>query len=296
MVKKTERVCIHCGEVVNGKEEICPHCGLSVGDNSNTDSTSIKNNKKSKISNKSEKETKLINFNDSKQILLIGISVLILAAVIIAIVFTKKTPTVIDNKIKGTNITKDELNKKFDMDIKEPVEAKDINYVVEDDNIAKLVYKKTVADGNVMNFVLRIASSTEDIENSIGLTDSKGADVEFAYTPIMMTVICEDGSEVQVESKVALDDQNQEMRYMRALWMDNDKYYSMVTDNLVTREDFLQEVNRVIIANHETFEDSGDDDLETSIETTAKMSDETSTESKAETNNETEPEAGEETK
>ena len=53
-------------------------------------------------------------------------------------------------------------------------------------------------------------------------------------------------------AKVALDD-SEEMKYMKALWYDNDKYYSMVTDNLVTREDFLQEVNRVIIANHEEF-------------------------------------------
>ena len=145
------------------------------------------------------------------------------------------------------------MKKKFDVDIKEPEQADDLHYVVESDDIAKMTYKKTVSDGNVMDFVLRIASSTEDIENSIGLTDSKGADIEFAYTPIMMTVICEDGSEIPVESKVALDENNQEMKYMRALWMDNDKYYSMVTDNLVTREDFLQEVNRVIIANHESF-------------------------------------------
>jgi hypothetical protein len=68
-----------------------------------------------------------------------------------------------------------------------------------------------------------------------------------------MTVVCNDGSEIPVESRVALDPKTDNIKYMKALWYDNDKYYSMVTDNLVTREDFLQEVNRVIIANHEEF-------------------------------------------
>ena len=110
-----------------------------------------------------------------------------------------------------------------------------------------MTYKKTY-DGNEMDFTLRASSSTEDIENSIGL------DVEFIYTPIMMTVICDDGSEIPVESKTALDEITDNIRYMKSLWYDNDKYYSMVTDNLTTREDFLQEVNRVIIANHIPFD------------------------------------------
>ena len=75
---------------------------------------------------------------------------------------------------------------------------------------------------------------------------------EFSEQPIFMTTICEDGAEVNVESYVALDEDDN-MKYMKALWMDNDKYYSMITEDLVTREDFLQEVNRVIIANHVPF-------------------------------------------
>ena len=252
MSKKIEKVCVHCGEVVKGDVDICPHCGLSVDVEKkveiNTDS--VKKTKKSE----SDKEYKERKAKDkSKFIITVGIVVLLLVAVGVALYMTRNKPVTEDNNIKGVITTKDELKKKFDIDIKEPEQADDLQYVVESDNIAKMTYKKAVSDGSVMDFVLRIASSTEDIENSIGLTDSKGADIEFAYTPIMMTVICEDGSEIPVESKVALDEDNQEMKYMRALWMDNDKYYSMVTDNLVTREDFLQEVNRVIIANHESF-------------------------------------------
>ncbi len=261
MAKKSERVCIHCGEVVKENVDICPYCGLSVDNISQSGDMDFSKNKDVEIkkvnkNNMAKKSMKKSSDDKQRKIIVAGLSVLVLVAIIVAIILTRKTYVPIDNKIKGTITTKEELNKKFDVDIKDPVEAKDINYVVENENIAKLTYKKTVSDGNVMDFVLRVSSSTEDIENSIGLTDSKGNDVEFAYTPIMMTVICEDDSEIQVESKVALDDNNQEMKYMRALWMDNDKYYSMVTDNLVTREDFLQEVNRVIIANHETFEDS----------------------------------------
>lgn len=252
MSKKIERVCVHCGEVVKDDVDICPYCGLSVSVDKNVE-TNIDSGEKTKKS-ETDKEYKERKAKDkTKFIITVGIVILLLVAVIVAVVLTRKKPTTVDSNIKGVITTKDELKKKFDVDIKEPEQADDLHYVVESDDIAKMTYKKTVSDGNVMDFVLRIASSTEDIENSIGLTDSKGADIEFAYTPIMMTVICEDGSEIPVESKVALDENNQEMKYMRALWMDNDKYYSMVTDNLVTREDFLQEVNRVIIANHESF-------------------------------------------
>lgn len=145
-----------------------------------------------------------------------------------------------------TVVSRDELRDKLDVDIKEPSDGKNVVYGIENDSIAKVSYKKVVSDGMQMDFVMRTSYSVEDIEKSI---DTK---IEFAYTPIMMTVVCKDGSEVPVESKVALDEK-EAMRYMKALWYDNDKYYSMFTDNLVTREDFLQEVNRVIIANHEEF-------------------------------------------
>lgn len=254
MANKTEKVCIHCGEKVSADVEICPSCGLNVdavskANDSTSDDTISKKSDNISINDK-KNSMKTLN---SKSIIISGLAMLFIVAIIVAVVLTNKKPVNVDTKTKGTVTTKEDIKQKFDVEIKDPDEAEDLKYVLESDSIAKLTYKKEVSDGQIMDFVLRVSSSTEDIENSIGLTDSKGADVEFAYTPIMMTVICEDGSEIPVESKVALDDQNQEMRYMKALWYDNDKYYSMVTDNLYTREDFLQEVNRVIIANHETF-------------------------------------------
>ena len=257
MAKNTEKVCIHCGEKVSAGVEICPSCGLNVDAVSYTNDAKSNDStieKKNNINKNEKKGSKLsVKGLNSKSLLASGLAALLIVAIIVAIVLTSKKPAAVDTKTKGVVTTKEDIKQKLDVEFKEPDNANDLKYVMESDNIAKQTYKKTVSDGQVMDFVLRVSSSTEDIENSIGLTDSKGADVEFAYTPIMMTVICEDGSEIPVESKVALDDQNQEMRYMKALWYDNDKYYSMVTDNLYTREDFLQEVNRVIIANHETF-------------------------------------------
>ena len=255
MAKNTEKV--HCGEKVSAGVEICPSCGLNVDAVSYTNDAKSNDStieKKNNINKNEKKGSKLsVKGLNSKSLLASGLAALLIVAIIVAIVLTSKKPAAVDTKTKGVVTTKEDIKQKLDVEFKEPDNANDLKYVMESDNIAKQTYKKTVSDGQVMDFVLRVSSSTEDIENSIGLTDSKGADVEFAYTPIMMTVICEDGSEIPVESKVALDDQNQEMRYMKALWYDNDKYYSMVTDNLYTREDFLQEVNRVIIANHETF-------------------------------------------
>ena len=71
-------------------------------------------------------------------------------------------------------------------------------------------------------------------------------DYEFG-TPIVMESICNDGKKVSVLAQVALTD---EPSIMKAEWMDNDNYYAMVTTKLTTREDFLQEVNKVIINTH----------------------------------------------
>lgn len=185
---------------------------------------------------------------ETKKALFLAIALIFVVAIVVAILFTRKSHKFTSNVSPIAN--KEEFKEKFDFDIKDPEGAEDLTYGAENDTIAIVRYKKKVSEDQEMEFVLRSSYSTEDIENSIGV------DVEFAYTPIMMTVICDDGTDVQVESKVALDFENDELKYMKALWYDNDRYYSMVTENLVTREDFLQEVNRVIIANHEAFEDS----------------------------------------
>ena len=91
-----------------------------------------------------------------------------------------------------------------------------------------------------MTFTLRSSSSLESI--ALELEEEWGAS-------IMMTTICDDGSDIQVLSNVSIDNNN----IMKAEWYDNDLYWTMTTEDMIGREDFLQEVNRVIIANHIEF-------------------------------------------
>lgn len=110
-----------------------------------------------------------------------------------------------------------------------------IGYFIEDEDIARIEYS---ARG--MDFTLKSAS-----DNSKNL-----ANLNHTWdTPILMTSICDDGTDVQVTSLIAVDNP----KVMKAEWYDNDLYYSMDTKNLTTREDFLQEVNSIIIKYHEVF-------------------------------------------
>lgn len=245
-----EKTCIHCGERVNADEKICPSCGLSVDNNEDSDDNSSSNaNDNSKTtSNKSMQSSKLV---------FICIGILAVVAIVIAIL---KGPNLFNTKntIEESKLVLEDIKSKLNINVVEPekVDKDKVDYTMEGDEVVKVSYSKVVDEQNnvVMHFVMRIAKSTEDIERSIGLSDSKGNDVVFpSTTPILMTVKCDDGTEVPVESFVALDENGAEMKYMRSTWYDNDNYYSMVTDDLNTREEFLQEVNRVIIANHEKF-------------------------------------------
>lgn len=135
----------------------------------------------------------------------------------------------------------DEMNKKLEKyNVKIAAIATKSNaiYGIENGSVATVKYK---ANGNFtgeeMTFLMKLASSQEEI--LIGVNDNWG-------TPILMRVECTDGSDIEVTSSVSMDN----TKVMKAEWYDNDLYYCMLTDDLVTREDFLQEVNRVIITNH----------------------------------------------
>lgn len=193
-------------------------------------------------------EKKGFSFKDSldknSKMAIIIVIAIILIAVVVAVVSVMKKQSTESNKERVSS--NEVIKEKLDIDIKDPEDANDVVYDIEKGSIAKLTYTKEVSDGRIMNFIMRSSYSLEE-----DLTDL-GYEVIYSTQPIKMTVICDDASEIEVESYVALGEQN-EMKYMRAVWFDNDKYYSMVTDNLATREDFLQEVNRVIIANHISF-------------------------------------------
>ena len=171
-----------------------------------------------------------------------GLAVILILAIIIAVVVPRLNS---GTNVKGLNEIKEKLN----IDIKQPENASDLSYDIVNNSIARVAYSKILPDGSVMHFVMRSSYSTEEDLATFS------SDPQFSEQPIFMTTVCDDGSEVEVESYVALD-KDSNMKYMKALWMDNDKYYSMITEDLVTREDFLQEVNRVIISNHVPFNES----------------------------------------
>ena len=171
-----------------------------------------------------------------------GLAVIFVLAIVMAIIVPRLN--------KGTNVKGlNEIKEKLNIDIKQPENASDLTYDIVNNSIAKVAYSKILPDGKVMHFVMRSSYSTE--EDLATFT----SDPQFTDQPIYMTTVCDDGAEVEVSSYVALDKEGN-MKYMKALWMDNDKYYSMITEDLVTREDFLQEVNRVIISNHVSFDEN----------------------------------------
>lgn len=161
--------------------------------------------------------------------------IIILIAVIVAIVSTR--PRNISSEAVSTI---EDINSSLKMNIKKPSNASNVSYEIENGNVAKISYKKKGYDGMEIEFVMRSASSEEDI---------KQEDEHEWGTPIMMVTKCKDGSDIEVTSSLATDVEN----VMKGEWFDNDLYYEMTTDSLTTREDFLQEVNRVIIENHIEF-------------------------------------------
>ncbi len=186
------------------------------------------------ISNESKKNKSIFT--------IIGIIIVIVIIAIVVAVVGKKG----GNKAAVSSSSREDIKSKLNIDLNEPENADDLAYDIENNSIAKITYTKKMATGESMTFILRSSyAKEEDLE-------SFGYEVNFANQPIYMTTVCEDGAEVSVEAYVALDE-DENMKYMKALWMDNDKYYSMITDDLITREDFLQEVNRVIIDNHISF-------------------------------------------
>ena len=185
------------------------------------------------------------NKKKSNIILLVaGLAVILVLAIIMAVIVPRLNS---GTNVKGLNEIKEKLN----IDIKQPEDASDLSYDIVNNSIAKVTYSKTLPDGKLMHFVMRSSYSTEEDLATFS------TDPQFSEQPIFMTTVCDDGAEVDVESYVALDEEKN-MKYMKALWMDNDKYYSMITEDLVTREDFLQEVNRVIISNHVPFTENAD--------------------------------------
>ena len=112
------------------------------------------------------------------------------------------------------------------------IDAQNVDYFIEQKDVAGATYEK-----GEMNYTLK--SSKNPKKNLTDDNHKWGAN-------ILMFCDVAEGTQVQVVS--CLDEDN--LSAMKAEWYDNGMYYGMITVNLTTREDFLNEVYKVVMDNH----------------------------------------------
>lgn len=182
---------------------------------------------------------------NNKKIVIIAIFICIF--VVLALIFFNRTSinhffmrrNLFNGEIEQRNVkpvnNPSEINDKLDILLEGIDSVAAPVYNIEDENIARADYVI-----EKMQYTLRASSdaskSLSNLEHNWG-------------SPILMVCECDDGAEVDVDAQVSLDD----YKVMKADWYDNDLYYSMTTKNLTSREEFLQEVNRIVLSNHISF-------------------------------------------
>ena len=163
-----------------------------------------------------------------------AVIVVILLAVLAVFMVNKKTSLAPAVGVESVDAMRDRLG----IDIVIPSDARNVSYALRGDSVGVVEYDKTVQSGNVIHFILSYSkNSTNQLEYI--RSESWG-------TPIEMNVSVKDGKTVLVTSNVSNDDKKK----MQGKWTDNEVFYSMATETLTAREDFLQEVNRLVINNH----------------------------------------------
>lgn len=159
---------------------------------------------------------------------IIKIAIGVVVVIILAIV----TIFLVDNYNNRTiNSSFDEIQDYLNINMV-TVEARDVDYFIEQKDVAGASYEK---EG--MKYTLKTSSNPK--KNLVETNHNWGAN-------ILMFCDVEENKQVQVIS--SLDEDN--LSYMKAEWQDNGMYYGMITDSLTTREDFLHEVNKVVLENH----------------------------------------------
>ena len=166
--------------------------------------------------------------------ILYAVVVVILLALLAVFMVNKKTSIAPTVGVESIDTIKDRLG----IDIIIPTDAKNVSYAMRGDAVGVVEYDKTVANGNVIHYILSYSKNASNQLESI-----RG---ESWGTPIEMNVSARDGKTILVTSNVSNDDRKK----MQGSWTDNGVFYSMATQTLTAREDFLQEVNRLVINNH----------------------------------------------
>lgn len=186
-----------------------------------------------KLKSKNNKTASKSASKKSTTVLYAVVIVILLALLSIFIVHTKtaQAPTV---NVESLETIKDKLG----IEIIIPSDAKNVSYALRGNEIGVVEYDKTVSNGNVIHYILSYSKTASNQLEYI-----KG---ETWGTPIEMNVDTKDGKKVLVTSNVSSDDKSK----MQGKWTDNEVFYSMATETLTAREDFLQEVNRLVKNNH----------------------------------------------
>lgn len=171
-------------------------------------------------------------FNKKIIMFVLTISVIIAISIFSALQVVKER----DESVRSVN-NLEELNNISGVNVKEPANADNLKYSIENGEIARIDYNKKTDSGEKMNFILRSSSALEDINTYKEMNWG---------TDMFMTVSCPDDIEISVTANICIDNN----KIMKGEWYDNDLYYIMTTDNLSTREEFLREIQDVIIDNH----------------------------------------------
>ena len=165
---------------------------------------------------------------------LYAVVVVILLALLSIFIVHQKTALAPTVSVESLETIKDKLG----IEIIIPSDAKNVSYALRGNDIGVVEYDKTVSSGNVIHYILSYSKTASNQLDYI-----KG---ETWGTPIEMNVDTKDGKKVLVTSNVSSDDKKK----MQGKWTDNEVFYSMATETLSAREDFLQEVNRLVKNNH----------------------------------------------
>lgn len=167
--------------------------------------------------------------------ILYAIVVVILLALLAIVMVNRKNASI--RQMVGMESVK-ELNDKLGIDMIVPTDAKNVKFAVRGDSIGVIEYDKAGRNGDIIHYILSYSKNASD---KLEYFRS-----ESWSTPIEMNVDTRDGKTVLVTSNVSSEDRKR----MQGKWTDNEVFYVMATETLTSREDFLQEVNRLVINNH----------------------------------------------
>lgn len=122
----------------------------------------------------------------------------------------------------------------------------ELNITIQNPEMGQQIISDEIVNGNIARKTFRTADYTYKLSASKDKNVNLSGYLYKWGSRIQMISKCDDFREVKVEASIAVENSS----VIKAEWADNNTYYCMTTDEMVSREAFLQEVNRVVIQNH----------------------------------------------